>query len=148
MALNTDRYVSVVGAVSSDPAVIDTLSNRVATQVVTALDVQGKIQKILPGGAEILAVPLTDRIRQTVAEKLAVGLATDQFQNAWLEANRLLHTTILKILRGNPEAVSLQDGMVTLDLYALVGNALSTLQTSGIIPASVTLPDLSNVQVP
>jgi len=148
VALNTDRYVSVVGAVSSDPAVIDTLSNRVATQVVTALDVQGKVEKILPGGAEILAAPLTDRIRQTVAEKLAVGLATDQFQSAWLEANRLLHTTILKILRGNPEAVSLQDGMVTLDLYALVGNALATLQTSGIIPASVTLPDLNNVQVP
>jgi hypothetical protein len=148
VALNTDRYVSVVGAVSSDPAVIDTLSNRVATQVVTALDVQGKIQKILPGGAEVLAVPLTDRIRQTVAEKLAVGLATDQFQNAWLEANRLLHTTILKILRGNPDSVSIQNGMVTLDLYALVGNALTTLQSSGIIPASVTLPDLNNVQVP
>ena len=148
VALNTDRYVSVVGAVSSDPAVIDTLSKRVATQVVTALDVQGKVEKVLPGGAEILAAPLTDRIRQTVAEKLAVGLATDQFQSAWLEANRLLHTTILKILRGNPDSVSIQNGMVTLDLYALVGNALATLQTSGIIPASVTLPDLNNVQVP
>jgi hypothetical protein len=148
VALNTDRYVSVVGAVSRDPAVITTLSDRIATQVVTALDVKGKVEKILPGGAEILAVPLTDRIRQTVAEKLAVGLATDQFQNAWLEANRLLHTTIMKILRGQPDAVSIQDGMVTLDLYALVGNALTTLQASGIIPASVTLPDLSNVEVP
>ncbi len=148
VALNTDRYVSIVGAVSSEPAVIETVSNRVATQVVTALDVQGKVEKILPGGAEILAAPLTDRIRQTVQEKLAVGMASDQFQNAWVQANRILHTTIIKILRGQPESVSIQDGMVTLDVYTLVGNALATLQTSGIIPASVTLPDLSSVEVP
>ena len=146
--LNTDRYVALVGDISSEPAVIDSVSQQVATQVVTALGVQAFLEQNLPPKVAFVAAPLTVALTDRLGEGLAKVMASPQFQTVWLEANRIAHSKAVALLRGDTTVVTLDNGVVTLNLLPLVGAALQQLQAAGLIPASITLPDLSSGQLP
>jgi hypothetical protein len=148
VALNTDRYVALVGEISNEPAVIDSVSGQVATQVVTALGVQAFLEQNLPPKVAFVAAPLTAALTDRLGEGLAKVMASPQFQTVWLEANRFAHAKAVALLRGDTTVVTLENGVVTLNLLPLVGAALQQLQTAGLIPASITLPDLSSGQLP
>ena len=68
VVLNTDRFTNLAGKVLAEPAVIDPLSARISDQVVTALDVQARLETRLPDAIKPLAGTLT----------LAVGSAIEQ----------------------------------------------------------------------
>ncbi|MGZ6313002.1 MAG: hypothetical protein ACXWO7_06055, partial [Candidatus Limnocylindrales bacterium] len=148
VALNTDRYVTLVGDISSQPEVIDAVSARVATQVVTALGVQSLLEQNLPPRVSFVAAPLTAALADRLSQGLARVMASPQFQTVWLEANRFAHAKAVALLRGDTSVVTIENGVVTLNLLPLVGAALQQLQTMGLIPASITLPDLSSGQLP
>ncbi|MGZ3586215.1 MAG: hypothetical protein ACXVAP_03085 [Candidatus Limnocylindrales bacterium] len=148
VALNTDRYVTLVGDISSQPEVIDAVSARVATQVVTALGVQSLLEQNLPPRVSFVAAPLTAALTDRLSQGLARVMASPQFQTVWLEANRFAHAKAVALLRGDTSVVTIENGVVTLNLLPLVGAALQQLQTMGLIPASITLPDLSSGQLP
>jgi hypothetical protein len=134
--------------VASDPAVVQSLSEELSQQVVTALDVRGRLATALPDKAQLLAGPITGTIQDRMQVAIAKLLSSDAFQTAWTNANRVAHDTIVTLLRGESDSVTLQNGVVSLNLFPLVGSALSTLQTDGIIPATVVLPDLSDPAAP
>jgi hypothetical protein len=56
-------------------------------------------------------------VAQTTAER---ALATGQVQDAWTQANRAAHRTLLKIINGGGDNVSTNGGTVTLDLRSIV----------------------------
>jgi hypothetical protein len=141
--LDTDRYVAVVSAVAADEQVIATASQRLAAQTVDALDIAARVEAVLPPRAGFLAAPLTERIEARAAEGLARLLATDQAQQLWAGANRRLHASLVAVVRGESSALALEDGVLTLDLFPVVVTAIGQLQANGVIPADVTLPDLS-----
>jgi hypothetical protein len=143
--LNTDRYAAMVATVSGDPAVIDLISSRVATGVVTAVDVQGRLEQVLPGGAAIIAAPIADQIEQKLEEVVGNVLVSPQFQTVWVDANRLLHEKVVAFLRGDTTVLQTRDGVVYLDVYPLIDAVLRQLQTIGIIPADAELPDASSI---
>jgi hypothetical protein len=145
--LNSDRYASMVATVSSDPAVIDAISAKVATGVVTAVDVQGKLEQVLPGGAAIIAAPIADQIEQKLEEVIGNVLVSEQFQTVWVDANRLLHQKIVAFLRGDTTVLQTRDGVVYLDVYPLIDAVLRQLQTIGIIPADAELPDPTTISL-
>jgi hypothetical protein len=143
VALNTDRWVEVVGPLPEDPDVRLAVSTKVASRVVTALDIQGRLEAVLPGPADIIAAPISNQIEQGLQTRLEGAMATPEFQTAWVAANRLAHQQVVDILRGQSETVYVREGYVVLDVWPLVGIALEQLQAQGIIPATVALPDLS-----
>src|SRR4029078_9076733 len=49
VALNTDRFTSLVSTAVTEPAVTDPIATRITDQVVAALDVQGRLEARLPG---------------------------------------------------------------------------------------------------
>jgi hypothetical protein len=141
--LDTDRYVTIVTAVGADPRVIDLASDRLATQVVVALDVQTRVEAALPERATFLAVPLTERIQAGTARALTRALSSDGFQAVWEGANRRAHTQFVALMRGETSNITLEGTVLTLDLFPIVVAGIGDLQASGVIPASVPLPDLS-----
>ncbi len=143
VALNTDRWVSVVGPLPENPDVRLAVSTKIADRVVTGLDIQGRLEGVLPGPADIIAAPIANQIEQGLQTRIETAMASPAFQTAWVAANRLAHEQVVSILRGKSETVYVQDGYVVLDVWPLVGIALQQLQAQGIIPASVQLPDLS-----
>jgi len=147
-ALNTDRWVSITSSVAKDPEVIQSLSVALSEQVVTALDVRGRLTSALPDKAALLAGPITGTLQSQIQTAIAKLMSTEGFQTAWTNMNRVAHATIVKLLRGESDAVTLQNGYVTLNLFPLVGSALATLQSDGILPANLPIPDLSDPSAP
>jgi hypothetical protein len=147
-ALNTDRWVSVTSSVAQDPEVIQSLSVALSEQVVTALDVRGRLTSVLPDKAGLLAGPITGTIESRIQVAMAKLMATEGFQKAWTNMNRVAHATVVKLLRGESDSVTLQNGYVTLNLFPLVGSALATLQSDGVLPANLPIPDLSDPSAP
>jgi hypothetical protein len=140
---DTERYVAVVTDLGSDARVISVVSQRLATQTMAALDVEARVASVLPPRATFLAPTLTERIEASVARGISQLIASDRAQAIWSEANRRLHTRLVAVLRDEAENVTLEDGVLTLDLFPLVVSAISELQAQGVIPAEVPLPDLS-----
>ena len=142
--LNTDRYVAIVGDVPTDPAVQASLADFVSSQVITALDVQTKISQVLPPKAEFLAAPITSALQDRLRTRVLAIVSSDKFAQFWTTAQRRLHEELVRVLRGQSTVLTIDQGVLYLNLYPLIGVALTELQSEGYIPASVTLPDFSN----
>jgi hypothetical protein len=54
----------------------------------------------------------------------------------------------VRLLRDQSDAISVANGYVQLDVFPVIGVALAQLQTIGLIPADVVLPDLTTDEVP
>jgi hypothetical protein len=65
-----------------------------------------------------------------------------------VRALEVSHERIVAFLRGETSALTVQDGYLYLDVFPIVGAALSELQSMGLIPADVVLPDLSSDAAP
>jgi hypothetical protein len=60
----------------------------------------------------------------------------------------IAHTQVMNLLRANPDAVSVVDGYVTIEVLPLVQAALTELQSIGLLPDGVQIPDLSTSEAP
>jgi hypothetical protein len=148
VAFNTDRFTSLVGNAVDNPALIAPVSAAISTQVVDALGVQDRIANRLPDVAKSLAPALTVAISDGIAARLQVALARPQIQAALLKMVSFTHARIMNLLRDNPDAVSVVNGYVTVDVFPVVQAALTELQSIGLLPDGVQIPDLSTGEAP
>jgi hypothetical protein len=72
-------------------------------------------------------------------------LQTSQFQQFWVQANRLAHQTAVKILKGETKGVTTDNGVVSLNLLPLLAKALTFVESKapGILGTSKTVPDIT-----
>ncbi|HEX6121633.1 MAG TPA: hypothetical protein VFY89_00660 [Ktedonobacterales bacterium] len=145
---NTNRWVQIVGPIGQDPAVINAVSAYTADQVVTLLQVQQRAQTALPQQAQFLAVPLTTVVRNFTQTQVTKAMQTDQFQQAWVTVNAAVHTQLVAALRGQSNALTISNNTLTLNLIPIISQGLqvASQQLSGVLPAQIQLPDLSNTQ--
>lgn len=148
VALNTDRFTALIADVTKDPAVTDPIADRVSAQVVEALDVKTRIEGRLPDALKPLAGTMTLAIQNGIDQRLRVALQNPQINAALLRAIGATHERLVRVLRGESDALVVVDGYVVLNVFPVVGAALTELQANGIIPADITLPDLSSPDAP
>ena len=148
VVLNTDRFTSLVTNVISEPAVIDPISARVSEQVVVALGVEQRIADRLPDAAKPLARALAVQIQDAIDKRLQQVLANPKIQAALLATIRFAHEHMVNLLRGDTSAVTIVDGYIQLNVFPIVGAALTEIQSMGLIPADIQLPDLSADEAP
>jgi len=148
VAFNTERFTALTVSVMAEPALIDPVSALISTQVVEALDVQGRIEARLPGPTKALAPALTVSIRGAIDKRLQVALANPKIQAALVKTLSFTHARIMNLLRDKSDAVSVVDGYVQIEVFPVVGAALAELQANGLIPPEVQLPDLSSPEAP
>ena len=148
VALNTNRFSTLIESVVTDPAIVEPVSARISTQVVDALDVQGRLETRLPDALKPLAGALTASVRNAIDTRLRVAFQDPGIQAALVNSLSFTHTQVVRLLRDEFDAVGVADGYVTLDVFPVVGAALTELQTMGIIPADVQLPDLTAPEAP
>jgi hypothetical protein len=145
--LNTDRYVSTVTPLASNPAVIDTAATQISNALFEHVNVEQAIEDAAPPRLDFLAAPLATGL-QTVVNRAAVRiLSSDQFKKVWVEANRRAHARLVKVLTGQG-SIQTQNGKVVLDLSAVIDSVRSELDGRGIkifdrIPANKALVQLS-----
>ena len=147
VAFNTDRFTSLVSNVIDEPAVIDPLSTKVSAQVVQGLDVQTRVATRLPDAMKPLAAPITQAVQDAVTTRLETALKNPRIQQALVRTISVAHQKVMNLLRDQSDAVQVVNGYVVVDVWPVVDAALAELQSMGLIPADLQLPDLSEADI-
>jgi hypothetical protein len=130
VALNTDRYVTVVTRTATDPDVVEEISGRLSDQIVEQFDVPRLVRPL---------------IGNWIQDQLAAFMDSDLFSEAWGAANRVAHTALVAVLRGDSRLDS-ADGELTIGVLPAVIIAMERLKELGIIPDDLELPDPSDIE--
>lgn len=130
---DTDRYVESIAPLADDPAIQAAVTDRVTNEIVTRLQVQAVTQEAIDALADrglpplaatsltALSGPLADAIEGFVHDQVAQLVASDQFETAWVEANRQAHTQMVAVLTGeDSELVEITDNAVSVNLASVI----------------------------
>ena len=148
VAFNTDRFTAVASSALDDPEVIDPLAARISLQVVDALDVQARLENVLPDRVTAIAGPVTLALQDGLTRRLQTLLAEPRMQQALTNTLKFAHTRVMNLLRDQAPAVTVVNGEVVLEVYPVLLVALQELQTAGIIGPDVQLPDPATAEPP
>jgi hypothetical protein len=148
--LNTDRWVSVVGPLASDPTVQTSVAETTAALTLNALDVQGRSQS-LPRPLQRVASPVESTISTFVDQQTQQIVQSPQFAQLWVNANRAIHQSLVQLLRsGEPPsdgAVKISDGQVEVNLLMLTPALRDRLQGAPSVVQSQLSPDFGYVTI-
>jgi hypothetical protein len=139
----TDRYIETVGPLADDPDVQDAIAARIEQIVFSYLDIEAVTDELvsaivdrgLPERAAITlqaAVgPLVAGIQGFVSDKIHDFVRSDAFADAWVQANREAHSQLVAALTGEGDAVTIEDGEVTVGLATIIGTVKTQLVEAG-----------------
>ncbi len=148
---DTDRYVATVAPLAQDPAIQDAVATRITDEIFQYIDVQTlandavstitENRNLNPRQAaalEALIGPVTQGIESYTGDAVDKVVTSQQFANAWAEANRAVHEQLNAALSGQYEdkAVGVENGQVTLDLGQVVEQVKQRLIDKGFSVAS------------
>ena len=126
-ALNTDNWTSTSTQLLADKRIQTAVAAYSVNELFGSGVVQSKLQSVLPKVLQPLAGPISGGLQQLAGQVAPRLLASSQVQDAWRQANRAAHQTLLKIINGGGKLASTNGGVVTLDLHAIVAQLASTL---------------------
>lgn len=121
-ALNTDDWVRTSDRLIENPTIRAAVGDYLVDQLYANVDVEKELKDILPGDTKELAGPVSGGLRQVAGDGADQVLQTTTAQDLWQDANRTAHEQLLAVLEDDKEAVSTEEGEVTLQLGSLVTN--------------------------
>jgi hypothetical protein len=113
--LNTNGWVAAVGPLSKDPAVAGMISNYVVGEVFEQADIRAMVREELPPELQLFAGPLVVSLENVVDQAVTTIVMSDAFNNIWVAFNRVGHTAIMNVLKGEGDRLYFQEGNLTLD---------------------------------
>ncbi|GLX23485.1 hypothetical protein [Streptomyces lavendulae] len=149
IAGDTDRYVTTVAPLASDPDVQAAVANRVTGAVMEHIDLPALLEDAAPGQRPLLEKALgrlggslEGALSSFVREKAQEVVASDAFGTVWTDANRAIHTSLVRALTGSEEgAVRIKNDSVTLDLAPVIEQVKQRLVQSG-LGAAKKIPEI------
>lgn len=121
-ALNSDDWVQTSDRLIEDSTIRKAVGNYLVDQLYANVDVEQELKEILPGDTKELAGPVSGGLRQVAGDGADQVLQTTTAQDLWQDANRTAHEQLLAVLEDDKDAVSTEEGEVTLQLGSLVTN--------------------------
>jgi hypothetical protein len=121
-ALNTDDWVQTSDRLIENSTIRTAVGDYLVDQLYANVDVEQELKEILPGDTKELAGPVSGGLRQVAGDGADQVLKTSTAQSLWQDANRTAHEQLLAVLEDDKEAVSTEEGEVTLQLGSLVTN--------------------------
>ena len=159
IALDTDRYVSTMAPLATDPAIQAAVTNRITLAVGDRVDgpeIAGEIadwlkSRGLPsraaGAVGQLGPQLDSAVDGAVDKVAARFVGSDAFATVWTQANRSAHTAVVDALTGKGRgAVGVDGGTVTLDVGTAVDTVKDQLVQAGLAPAA-KIPEVDRTVV-
>jgi hypothetical protein len=145
---STDGFVNMVGPLGSDPAVQQQVAVSATNQIFNALDLQTRLQNILPKPLGVIAGPLEDRLKARTLQGAEALTSSDQFATVWTTAIRGVHKAVVGFMNGTGKVYLNENGMITLDLSAISTPLVDRLAKAGIDISAQDRPILATGQVP
>ncbi|UJA21235.1 hypothetical protein HJD18_14115 [Thermoleophilia bacterium SCSIO 60948] len=127
----TSSWTETTNELLAEPEVTDALADYLVAQLYEAVDVEELLAARLPDEADALAAPAGAALRRGALEIAGTALASGEVQALWTEANESAHGLLIDVLEGGGEGVSTEEGVVTLDLGALLARLSSELGLPG-----------------
>jgi hypothetical protein len=145
--LTSSGWGGIVEDVISDPEVTDNIASVVVTRISDSLDVGDTVAGFLPGSLSIVAGALTSGVEDRITDGVANFMASDGFQEAFVKANEAGHDVAMAAIRGgDSEALTSEDGLITLNVFPIIEGVLNNLQDAGLIDESREIPDLATFE--
>jgi hypothetical protein len=119
-ALDTNQWVDTSGKLLEDKEISDALATYSVDQLYANVDVAANLKKRLPTDLQPVAAPAAAGIREFATRAAEQAFQSPRVQNLWANANRVAHTELVSILKGNNQVVSSQNGKVVLDLRPII----------------------------
>ena len=143
-ALNTDRFVELVGPLADDPAIQEALAEKVTQRMMSLIDVEAIVTDVFPERGALLVGPLTDAIQGYVHTFTLRVFESDQFARLWTETIRFVHTEMLAVLDGGSDTVSTVGGKVVLNLVPMIELVLEQIKAlvPDLIGRNITIPEV------
>lgn len=142
--LDTDRYVATVAPLASDPAIQAEISNKVTARITEAVDVEGITREAMtelgnaaPRAAAVitgLAPAIAEQTKSLIHSAVAKFVASPQFQDLWIQANRVAHQGLVNRATGDTSgAVSIDEtGTVTISTKEIIARVKVLLVEQGV----------------
>jgi hypothetical protein len=141
---DTDRYIEIVGPLASDPAVQQAVIDRITTEIVTRLQVEEVTDQAIDAltdrglpplassSLQALSTPLSDAIEGFVEEQVTKLVESDEFETAWIEANRQAHAQMVAVLTGkDTDLVNISNNAVSVNLATVIDTVKQRLIERG-----------------
>jgi hypothetical protein len=119
-ALDTDQWVDTSGKLLEDKEISDAVAIYAVDQLYANIDVAGQLEKRLPPPINRVAAPLSGGLREFATSTAEQALQSARVQGVWKDANRIAHSQLIEILKGDNEVVSTETGRVVLNLRPVV----------------------------
>ena len=155
IALDTDRYVSTVSPLATDPAIQDAAVKRISKAADVRVDGNQAAAELagwlhsqgLPPRATAAVRglgPQIDSATDNAVTKIVTRIVhSDAFATVWTNANRSAHNAVVHALTGEGRgALGVSDGTVTLDVGTAVDQVKQQLVAAGLSPAE-KIPDVN-----
>jgi hypothetical protein len=148
--MNTDRWVATVAPLPQNPQVAAAVASYATDQLFQAIDVEQRLQAVLPQQAAFIAGPVSGQVRTAVRNTVYNVLQSDRFQPIWVELNRRAHARAVAILNGSSDVAVVRQDRVDIDLLPLINQVLVALsaQLPTLFGKQLNLPDLSSGAIP
>ncbi|MFL6132275.1 MAG: hypothetical protein ACJ72A_05720 [Nocardioidaceae bacterium] len=146
---DTDRYVQTVTPLASDPAVQQAVVTRVTNGIFTRLDVEAVTQQAVDAleaqglppriatSLSSLSTPLANGVRSFIENGVGKLVRSNEFQQAWVAANREAHTQMVAVLTGKDTGtIQVSGDTVSVNLAAVIDAVKKRLEDAGFALAS------------
>lgn len=146
---DTDHYVATVAPLASEPAIQHDLADQLTEAIVTHVDITGVTAQAVTALTENLP-PTADRPRISAAlgnlpplvaaqaqsfirQTAQTLLASDEFEQAWIAANRIVHRSLVGVVTGQtrPGVEVDASGTVSISLQPMLATVREKLDDRG-----------------
>jgi hypothetical protein len=149
-ALNTDRWVATVAPLPKDPQVAAAVADYATNQLFQAINVEQRLQAVLPPQAAFVAGPIAGQVRDAVEKNVYKVLQSDRFQPIWTELVRRAHERAVAIINGTSNVAVIRQDRVDIDLLPLINQVLRELSATlpTLFGKQINLPDITSGAIP
>ncbi len=136
---DTQRYVDTVGPLVRSPEIQAAIATRVTDAIQQQVDVESVITNVFSGvitdrpRLQQLVGPLSAAVNGLIARQVQEFVASQTFEDLWLEANTRAQEALQRILNGdNSGAVQVQGNEVVLDVSTVIDKVKEQLVARGL----------------
>lgn len=144
---NTTLFVDRVGVIVQNPAVAQEIGDAAAAQLMSAIDVQQRLDEVLPPrAAAALAAPVSAGMQQQLADAATKLVGSPKFQTAWERSLTISHELAMGLLSGeSTQNVTTGNGTITVDIVPLINTVVaeSADALGNLLNRTITPPDLT-----
>lgn len=127
LLFSPDNWSNTSTALLQNPTIRSTTANYAVDQLYAHVDVGALIKSALPTRLQPLADPAAGALQNVAVKGVNLALERPEIQNLWAKANRAAAQSFLTVVKGGNRHVSVNQGVVTLNLAAIVDSVAKQL---------------------